>query len=165
MSSIIHQFLFQRLSHNWKRLILHPWWYKKTFNVLKKVRKSYVLGFFLVGILALFWDFVERFGYCSVLVKMGKGGIFHVFWGFVFSYVPFCFAGCMVDGIFGLVKERRDFWGSILKACSEVVWGLRVGVERNILFFYATFCKCNLCYFFLEGIIIYLMYHVNGYPI
>ena len=87
---------------------------------------------------------------------MRKCGIFHVFWGFVFSYVPFCFAGCMVDGIFGLVKERRDFWGSILKACSEVVWGLRVGVERNILFFYATF--------FLKGIIIYFMYRV-GYPI
>ena len=44
---------------------------------------------------------------------------------------------CMVAGIFGLVKERRDFlfcvsedakrrdfWGSILKACCEVVWGL-----------------------------------------
>ena len=102
----------------------------------------------------------------------------HVLGFFFFGYIPFCFASCMVAGIFGLVKEwrdflfrvsedvkRRDFWGSILKACSEVVWGLRVGVERNILFFYATFCKCNLCYFFLEGIIIYLMYHVNGYPI
>ena len=40
---------------------------------------------------------------------MGKCGIFHVFWGFVFGYVSFCFAGCMVAGIFGLVKERRDF--------------------------------------------------------
>ena len=44
-----------------------------------------------------------------MLVKMGKCGIFHVFWGFVFCYVSFCFAGCMVAGIFGLVKERRDF--------------------------------------------------------
>ena len=121
------------------------------------------MGHLCLGVLSC-WDFVERFDYCSVLVKMGKGGIFHVFWGFVFSYVPFCFAGCMVAEIFGLVKERRDFlfcvggdvkrrdfWGSILKACSEVVWGLGVGVERKILF--------------LEGIIIYLMYHVNGYPI
>ena len=126
----------------------------------------------------MFWDFVERFGCCFVFVKMGKGGIFHVFWGFVIGYVPFCFASCMVAEVFGLVKvaeifglvnetgdflfcvgedvKRRDFWGSILKACSEVVWGLGVGVERKILF---------LCYFFLEGIIIYVMYHVNGYLI
>ena len=40
---------------------------------------------------------------------MGKGGIFQVFWGFVFGYVPFCFASCIMVGIFGLVKERRDF--------------------------------------------------------
>ena len=40
---------------------------------------------------------------------MGKGGIFHVFWGFVFGYVPFCFANCMVVGIFELVKGWRDF--------------------------------------------------------
>ena len=62
----------------------------------------------------------------------------------------------MVAGIFGLVKEwrdflfcvsedvkRRDFWGSILKACSEVVWGLGVGVESKIPF---------LRYFFLNVI-------------
>ena len=38
----------------------------------------------------------ERFGCCF--------GIFQVFWGFAFGYVPFCFAGCMVVRIFGLVK-------------------------------------------------------------
>ena len=52
--------------------------------------------------------------------------------------------------------KRWDFWGSILKSCSEVVWGLGVGVEMKILF---------LRYFFLEGIILYVMYHVNGYLI
>ena len=40
---------------------------------------------------------------------MGKGGIFLVFWGFVFGYVPFCFASSMMVGIFRSVKERRDF--------------------------------------------------------
>ena len=75
-----------------------------------------------------------------------------MFWGFVFGYVAFCFVGCMVAGIFRLVNERRDFlfcvsedvkrrdfWGSILKACSEVVWGLRVGVERKFFFFFFFF--------------------------
>ena len=93
----------------------------------------------------MFWDFVERFDCSFVLVKMGKGEIFHMF--FFFGYVHFCFAGSTVAGIFGLIKERRDFlffvsedvkkrdfWGSILKACSEVVWGLGVGIERKILF-------------------------------
>ena len=50
------------------------------------------------------------------------------------SLYPF---NCMVAGIFVLVKERRDFlfyvsedvkmrdfWGSLLNACCEVVWGL-----------------------------------------
>ena len=59
----------------------------------------------------------------------------------------------MVAEIFGLIKERRDFlfcvsegvkmrdfWGSILKACNDDIWGLGVGVERKILF---------LRYFFL----------------
>ena len=32
-----------------------------------------------------------------------------MFWGFVFGDNPFCFAGCMLAGIFRLVKERRDF--------------------------------------------------------
>ena len=71
-----------------------------------------------------------------------------MFWGFVFSYVPFCFASCMVVGIFGLVKERRDFGCSILKACSEVVWGLRVGVERKIIFFTLLFVNVIYATFF-----------------
>ena len=66
---------------------------------------------------------------------------------FFFGYVHFCFASCMVAEIFGLIKERRDFlfcvsegvkmrdfWGSILKACNDDIWGLGVGVERKILF-------------------------------
>ena len=53
----------------------------------------------------------------------------------------------LVAEIFGLIKERRDFlfcvsegvkmrdfWGSILKACNDDIWGLGVGVERKILF-------------------------------
>ena len=43
--------------------------------------------------------------------------------------------------------KRRDFWGSILKACYEVVWGLGVGVERKILF-YATFVFKRYYYIF-----------------
>ena len=116
-----------------------------------------LLGHLFLRVLSC-WDFGFVLGFCRevlaafVLVKMGKGEIFHMFWGFVFGYIHFCFASCMVVGFFGLIKERRDFlfcvsedvkrrdfWGSILKACSEVVWGLGVGVERKILF---------LCYFF-----------------
>ena len=128
---------------------------------------------FCVGENGKMWDFSRVLGFCFWLC---------------------CFLFCWLYGgwIFRLVNERRDFlfcvsedanrrdfWGSILKACSEVVWGLRVGVERKFFIFYffiflmllflnviyATFFKCNLHYFFLEGIIIYLMYHVNGYPI
>ena len=97
---------------------------------------------------------------------------------FFFGYIPFCFASCMVAGIFKLVKQRRDFmfcvsedvksrdfWGSILKACSEVVWGLGVGVERKIPFLRYFFFNVIYATFFIEGVIIYLMYHVNGYPI
>ena len=78
----------------------------------------------------------------------------------------------MVAGIFGLVKEwrdflfcvsedvkKRDFWGSILKACSEVVWGLGVGVESKIPFLRYFFFKCNLRYFFFKGY--YYIFHVS----
>ena len=72
-------------------------------------------------------------------VSIGIGSDKHSVYVYLFN--------CMVAWIFGLVKERRDFlfcvsedvkrrdfWGSILKACYEVVWGLVVGVERKILF-------------------------------
>ena len=61
--------------------------------------------------------------------------------------------------------KSRDFWGSILKACSEVVWGLGVGVERKIPFLRYFFLNVIYATFFIEGVIRYLMYHVNGYLI
>ena len=113
-----------------------------------------VLGFFLAGILALFWDFVERFGCCFVLVKMGKGGIFHVFWGFVIGYVPFCFASCMVAEIFGLVKETRDFFVLCRWRCKKegflgfyfesLQWGcmgFRGRYRKEDTFFTLLFCR------------------------
>ena len=119
-----------------------------------------LLGYLYLGVLS-YWDFGFVLGFCREVwllfcasengKKVGFFTCFGVFF-FFFCYVPFCFASCMVAGIFKLVKERRDFlfcvsedvksrdfWGSILKACSEVVWGLGVGVERKIPF---------LCYFF-----------------
>ena len=123
-------------------------------------------------------------GFCRevwLLFCVGENGkrwdFSHVLGFFFFGYIPFCFASCMVAGIFGLVKEwrdflfrvsedvkRRDFWGSILKACSEVVWGLGVGVESKIPFLRYFFLNVIYATFFLKGIIIYFMYRV-GYPI
>ena len=64
--------------------------------------------FFYVYFGFCFWSFGGWNGCCFVLVKMGKGGIFHVFWGFVIGYVPFCFASCMVVEIFKLSDDRDE---------------------------------------------------------